>query len=129
MGEGTSIQNGRDFHQQRGLCTQHFGQRFTGSWLSDLPFGRGKRFGSGIPRAAGVLLCGWQINGIVTLRTGSPFTVTQPGNAPNTGDGSARPDQIGNPNGVANRSIDRSSTPTPSRAPLRSAGARPGAIR
>ena len=43
VGEGTSIQNGRDFRQQRGLCTQHFSQRFTLSWLYDLPFGRGKR--------------------------------------------------------------------------------------
>jgi Carboxypeptidase regulatory-like domain len=107
VGEGTSIQNGRDFRQQRGLCTQHIGERFTLSWLYDLPFGRGKRFLGQTPRAVDLLLGGWQINGIYTARTGSPFTVTQAGDAPNTGDGSARPDQIGDPNDVEDRSIDR----------------------
>jgi hypothetical protein len=107
VGEGTSIQNGRDFRQQRGLCTQHFAERFTLSWLYDLPFGRGKRFLAQAPRGVDLVLGGWQINGIYTARTGSPFTVTQAGDAPNTGDGSARPDQIGDPNDVADRSIDR----------------------
>ncbi|MBI3693255.1 MAG: TonB-dependent receptor [Acidobacteria bacterium] len=107
VGEGTSIQNGRDFHQQRGLCTQHVSQRYTLSWLYDLPFGRGKAFGKDISRPLDLFLGGWQVNGILTLRTGSPFTVTQPGDAPNVGDGSARPDQVANPNAVTNRSIDR----------------------
>jgi hypothetical protein len=106
VGEGTSIQNGRDFSQQRGLCTQDFRQRFTLSWLYSFPFGRGKKFLSSAPRAADLILGGWQMNGIYTARTGSPFTVTQPGDAPNVGDGSARPDQVGDPNEVANRSID-----------------------
>ncbi|MCC6860774.1 MAG: TonB-dependent receptor [Bryobacterales bacterium] len=107
VGEGTSIQNGRDFSQQRGLCTQHFSQRFTLSWLYDLPFGRGRMLMTGAPRVVDFILGGWQINGIYTARSGSPFTVTQPGDAPNTGDGSARPDQVGDPNEVQGRSIDR----------------------
>ncbi len=107
VGESTSIQNGRDFHQQRGLCTQHFSQRFTGSWVYDVPFGRGKHFGTNLPRAADTAFGGWQLNGILTFRTGSPFTVTQAGDAPNVGDGSARPDQIANPNSVSNRNIDQ----------------------
>jgi hypothetical protein len=107
VGEGTSIQNGRDFSQQRGLCTQHFSQRFTLSWLYDLPFGRGRAVMTNAPRVVDFILGGWQLNGIYTARSGSPFTVTQAGDAPNVGDGSARPDQIGNPNEVDNRSIDR----------------------
>ena len=106
VGEGTSIQNGRDFHQQRSLCTQHFSRRFTTSWLYDLPFGRGKKHLNSAPRAIDIAFGGWQVNGILTLRTGSPFTVTQSGDAPNVGEGSPRPDQVGNPNEVANRSID-----------------------
>lgn len=107
VGESTSIQNGRDFHQQRGLCTQDFRQRFTLSWVYDLPLGRTKKFLHDAPRALDLLLGNWQINGIFTLRTGSPFTVTQPGDAPNVGDGSPRPDRIGNPNLSSGRSIDR----------------------
>jgi hypothetical protein len=107
VGEGTSIQNGRDFSQQRGLCTQHFSQRFTLSWLYGLPFGRGRALMTTAPRVVDFILGGWQLNGIYTARSGSPFTVSQAGDAPNTGDGSARPDQIANPNEVENRSIDR----------------------
>jgi hypothetical protein len=106
VGESTSIQNGRDFHQQQSLCTQHFSQRLTLSWLYDIPVGRGRTFLSNTSRAVDLLLGGWQINGIYTARSGSPFTVGQPGDFPNVGDGSARPDQIGNPNQVSNRSID-----------------------
>src|SRR5437867_361794 len=72
VGEGTSIQNGRDFHQQRSLCTQHFSRRFTTSWLYDLPFGRGKKHLNSAPRAIDIAFGGWQVNGILTLRTGSP---------------------------------------------------------
>lgn len=76
------------------------------SWLYDLPFGRGRAYLSGISRPVDAILGGWQINGIYTRRTGSPFTVTQPGDFPNVGDGSPRPDEIGKPNETPNRSID-----------------------
>jgi len=107
VGESTSIQNGRDFSQQRGLCTQHFSQRLTTSFLYDLPFGKGKQLLGNMPRAGDLILGGWQVNGIYTARTGSPFTVTQSGDAPNVGDGSGRPDLIGKPSDTTNRSIDR----------------------
>jgi hypothetical protein len=106
VGEGTSIQSGRDFKQERGPCTQDFRQRLTLSALYDLPFGRGKKFGGGMSRAADLAIGGWQVNSIITFRSGSPFTVTQAGDAPNVGDGSGRPDLIGNPNSVTNRNID-----------------------
>jgi hypothetical protein len=106
VGEGTSIQNGRDFSQQRGLCTQDIRKRLTFSWLYDLPFGRGKRFLNGTSGIVDAFLGGWQINGILTFRSGSPFTVSQPGDAPNQGDGTPRPDQIGNPNEIDDRTID-----------------------
>jgi hypothetical protein len=106
VGEGTSVQNGRDFRQQRGLCTQHFSQRFTLSWVYDLPFGRGKKYGSNLARPIDFVLGSWQINGIYTARTGAPYTVTQPGDLPNVGDGSARPDLVGDPTNVVDKSID-----------------------
>ena len=48
---------------------------------------------TGVP---GVLLKGWQTNGIVSLRTGFPFTATVPAGDLNTGnDGSpVRPDRL-----------------------------------
>jgi Carboxypeptidase regulatory-like domain/TonB dependent receptor len=49
--------------------------RFIGNFLWELPFGQGKRFLSE-PGATSKLLGDWQFNGIVTLQTGSPFSVT-----------------------------------------------------
>jgi hypothetical protein len=42
---------------------------------------------------AGAIFSGWQTNGIVTLRSGLPFTVSQ-GNIINTGNAPVRPDRI-----------------------------------
>lgn len=42
---------------------------------------------------AGAVFSGWQTNGIITLRSGLPFTVTQ-GNLINTGNAPVRPDRI-----------------------------------
>ena len=46
-----------------------------GNFLYELPFGRGKQFGADMSRAADIIVGGWQLNGILTLRTGSPFTL------------------------------------------------------
>jgi hypothetical protein len=46
----------------------------TGSWLYDLPIGRGKALDVQNKFANG-LLGNWQVNGILTLRTGSPYTI------------------------------------------------------
>ncbi len=51
--------------------------RFVGNFIWDLPFGQGKRFLSA-QNAASRWLGGWQLNGIVTLQTGSPYGVTAP---------------------------------------------------
>lgn len=69
----------------------------SGSW--ELPFGRGK---TGLART---LLAGWQINGIMTANTGTPFTVYDTANValqatspPISGYAASRPDLIGDPN-------------------------------
>jgi hypothetical protein len=49
--------------------------RFSGNFLWELPFGEGKRFLSG-PNPASRWLGDWQFNGIITLQTGSPYSVT-----------------------------------------------------
>ncbi len=59
------------------------------SFVYDLP--APKVLSSGI---AGAIFSGWQTNGIVTLRSGLPFTVTQ-GNIINTGNAPVRPDRVG----------------------------------
>jgi len=47
----------------------------TTSFNYNLPFGKGKKFGGGMNRAADLIVGGWQANGILTFRTGVPYTV------------------------------------------------------
>jgi hypothetical protein len=51
-------------------------QNFTTGFTYDIPFGRGRQFGSNLNRAADILLGGWQVNGILTLHSGQPYTVS-----------------------------------------------------
>ncbi len=52
---------------------------FTTGFTYDLPFGRGKQFGSDLNKVVDVALGNWQVNGILTLHTGQPFTVSAGG--------------------------------------------------
>jgi hypothetical protein len=74
-------------------------QRLVFSYIYDLPFGIGKKYGSGIPRAANWFIGGWQTAGILTLQSGNWYTATD-GNANfANSDGNQYPDLAGNPNG------------------------------
>ena len=71
---------------------------FTTSFNYELPFGRGKRFGGGMNRIADIAIGGWQTNGILSLRTGQPFSIN--GTACQGQWGKCRPDVVpggGNP--------------------------------
>ena len=52
---------------------------FTTGLTYDLPFGRGKQFGSSMNKAVDIALGNWQVNGILTLHSGQPFTVSAGG--------------------------------------------------
>lgn len=55
---------------------------FVGSMLYELPFGKGRRWGSGWSSAMDNVLGGWQFNSIVSLGTGTPFDITIDGVRP-----------------------------------------------
>lgn len=44
-------------------------------WVWELPFGRGKKFGSGMGGFANRIIGGWQVSGLLTWQSGRPFTV------------------------------------------------------
>jgi len=48
-------------------------QNISGDWVYDLPFGRGKAFGSSISRWADEVVGGWSITGLTNWRTGLAF--------------------------------------------------------
>jgi hypothetical protein len=44
----------------------------------DIPLGRGRTFGKDMPRALDFVVGGWQANGILSLHTGFPLTISGP---------------------------------------------------
>ncbi|MDX2267896.1 MAG: carboxypeptidase-like regulatory domain-containing protein [Bryobacter sp.] len=78
---------------ERGLSAFDFRQRFTASFLYELPFGKGRRFGI-TNSAANFIFGGWQLGGIFTFQDGFPATAfCGPGNVQNGG-GYCKPDAI-----------------------------------
>lgn len=50
-------------------------QRFVASYVYQLPIGRGRHFGSGMNKAADLVVGGWELTGITTFQKGFPFSV------------------------------------------------------
>lgn len=48
--------------------------RFVSTFVYDLPFGRGQRFGGNVSRAANLFVGGWRVTGVTVLRTGDWLT-------------------------------------------------------
>lgn len=79
----------------RALADTDMRHNFVFSGVYELPFGKGKRFASSLSKPLDRVISGWQLNTIVTIQSGMPFSLTTPG-TPSTGtptDG--RPDAIG----------------------------------
>ena len=80
---GTFPQNAYNYANQYSNSILDVAHRFVGNFIWELPFGSGHRYLSG-GGAGSRMLGGWQFNGIVSLQTGSPFSVTAPSsNNPN----------------------------------------------
>ncbi len=76
-----------DWKRERGNGAQDMRHRFIGSFVYELPFGRGKRFGGGWNSGANAVLGGWSVGSIVTLTSGTPQHLTVAGNPANVGGG------------------------------------------
>ena len=73
----TSWMDPSQFHRNRALSSFDRPHNLRIGWVAELPFGQGKPFASeGIAR---LLLGGWQLNGIFSSYSGTPFTVTASG--------------------------------------------------
>lgn len=79
---------------------------FIGSVIYDLPFGKGKHFGSGWGTAANTALGNWQVTIIEKITSGFPVFVVDTNNGTgvnflnNNGASLTRPDEVGDPNKV-----------------------------
>jgi hypothetical protein len=95
LGGTTSFQNPLDLSMERSLSQHDVEHRFvaTGDW--QLPFGRERRFGSGVSRLADAVLGGWEVSAFFLLQSGFPLQVTQSGGT--VWNGTQRPNLIGDP--------------------------------
>lgn len=70
---------------ERGNSSLDRRHNFISSFTYELPVGRGRTYGSGMPRALDLLVGGWELGGIVTFMTGTPFDINYPGDPQNSG--------------------------------------------
>lgn len=78
-------QNSFNLSDQYGLSVFDQRNRFVLSYLYELPFGRGQKYGGSLEGVANVLASGWQFNGIVTFSSGIPFSIQASGERTQTG--------------------------------------------
>ena len=75
-GPGAWWQNSYNPKGETGACYYNVKGDFTGYVIYDLPFGRGKQFGTNMNRAADAVVGGWRVSFIPTFRGGFPLTLS-----------------------------------------------------
>ncbi|QQS46370.1 MAG: TonB-dependent receptor [Acidobacteriota bacterium] len=74
--EGLNHQDSYNIRDSRALAGIDIAHRFVISYLYELPFGRGRRFGSDAPGILNAFIGGWQFNGITTFQSGTPLSIS-----------------------------------------------------
>jgi hypothetical protein len=76
-GEGAfdSTAGGINYIQPFATSRLDYPHVFSFATVYELPYGRGRQFGSDIPKALDLLIGGWQINSIFRAQSGNPFDV------------------------------------------------------
>ena len=98
---GGAGQNMYDRRPERGLADNDVRHNFIGSWVYDLPLGKGRPVNisnSLLNAVAG----GWQVNGIANFRSGTPYTISTANDIANVSTGGQR----ANATGVEPRKLD-----------------------
>jgi hypothetical protein len=67
---GPGVRDVTNLSAENAHANFHIRHRFVYSTVYNLPFGRGRKFGSGWSRGLNAVAGNWQVNGILTLQTG-----------------------------------------------------------
>ena len=93
---GGAGQNMYDRRPERGLADNDIRHNFIAGFVDDLPIGKGRTID--IQNSVlNAIIGGWQLNGIVNMRTGAPFSISTAGDIARVGSGSQRANATGLP--------------------------------
>ncbi len=101
-------QNGPDRRSEYGPAEFDVKHRFVASAVWEIPYGKGRPFGSGIARGLEAVLGGWDFSPIFTAQTGLALTITQAEVLNLSGERRSRPNRLADgalPEGQ--RTVDR----------------------
>ncbi len=79
LDDGESHQDSYNIRDDRAITSIDIAHRFIMSYIYELPFGRGRRFGGSMPRWADLAIGQWQINGISNYQSGTPLGISASG--------------------------------------------------
>jgi hypothetical protein len=94
--EGCQVQNEYDLNSSRSQSTFNVPHNFVASTTYELPFGKNKPLATG-NKVVDYIIGGWQINALVQMRNGLPYTITIPGDLAGVGNPNTymRPNVVG----------------------------------
>jgi hypothetical protein len=75
LGISASKMNSYNMRLERSVSSMDVAQRAVFSYVYELPFGKGKKFGAAAPRGVNLVITGWQVNGITTFQSGTPMLI------------------------------------------------------
>jgi hypothetical protein len=116
--EGCSIQNPYQFNNDRSVSGFDLTHVFTTNFNYTLPFGAGQKYQTG-NKVLDYVVGPWQVNGILLLRSGTPYSLSINGDLANTGNAGTylRLNLLGDPkvsNPTPSQWFDRSKVAAPS---------------
>lgn len=76
LDNGSNHQDSYNILADRAVTSYDITHRFVIGYIYELPFGRGRHFGAHAPTAVNWVLGGWQFNGITTLQSGAPLSIS-----------------------------------------------------
>jgi hypothetical protein len=73
---GMNHQDSYNIEASWALASYDIQHRFVVSYLIELPFGKGRKLASGASGLVNAIIGGWQFNGITTIQSGTPLSIT-----------------------------------------------------
>ena len=95
FGNVPNFQSSNNRRLERSISSQEVSQRLSVSYTYELPIGKGRLLWAGVKGPLAALVSGWQLNGIHSLQTGRPVSITATPNQVNAFNAVARPNSTG----------------------------------